>query len=931
MPFDSALSAGNLVSLRGNASTAARFEAAVYLSVCPNTNIYTARVNMTPTEYPVVDITYDGGSGTLADVRTGMTVLISHTNDRFAAFFRGYVRKAPTATVLYVGANGDSADITNDDYIFVLDDYAIHEKLPRDVGGVPVPDWDVAWRRLQPLIYNLPSVVVGYVNSVSTKLTWSPTPTVLKADADATTSYTYLWEYPTGAAITVGADSDKDVTFEFDAGFDGWVHFTATDSNSVPHTRHIKVWAHDADNPPSPLAFTDLSVSSELPIEVSEGTGMGYNMSVKAFADITTILDHTLVVAWTVQKYNGTEANIGSAGNILGMGRIRTEANAVGYDAGQRDAGAEYTIEGAITQLAVRRFPPIEILRATAPDDWNEVENLTVWRAIHLILSEYSSFEELHSLRFDSTSDDYLLPTGYATQGGDLLYSVADLAQSINAVMQDRQDGEVEVCRRAVMLADAGRNALTTIVDLTNTDYGGSSALNITRDPFHAIGSLLGSGGGYHTADDNLNVYEVQAPRGYPGSGATDGQLHRQVLVADAAVSAERTEMELRAGHAFAAQQAPETITVALNPGYHFLIPSVDQWYSFAIATSETASGKVYTSATRWWLQSKSLDIEPSTGTIESSYTFIKETEGVPGKIIDRPLVDLGETPIPDFGDPIIDTPTIEVIGDIDFDTGTGDGTRCGDDWCEECVDGKHIIDLTFPLADIYAIKTVSITYTASETVASPANKLFLWVSGNFKQCVRLWTTVAGANQTITFDCAGIKADRLGVLLYGDGDGCTGTITLTNISFTVISQESTFGVLSYDFTDGQQHGWSLAQPGQNTVWAGTGWADDYPNTPLDGVLIKSPALPAIAIYKVVIHTSDTLDGPSPLGQWSHYPDQSPYYKVNSDASPNNLIEVSGNLTLSDGESIIAQIDGHDGGSTHISQLLTGVDIYYTNV
>jgi hypothetical protein len=928
MPFDSALSAGELVSLRGNASTAAKHQAEVYLSVCPNTNTYTARVNATPDTYPVVDITYDGGSGTLSDVRAGMTVLISHTNDRFAAFFRGYVRKTPTATVLYVGANGDSADITNDDFVFVLDDYAIHEKLPRDVGGAPVPDWDVTWRRLQPLIYDLPSVVVGYVNSVSTKLTWSATPTVLKSDADSTTSYTYLWEYPAGAAITVGADSDKNVTFDFNAGFDSWVHFTATDSNGVTHTRHIKVWAHDDNNPPAPMVFSDLSISCERPIDVSDGSSMGYNGTVKAFDGVSAILDHTLVVSWVVQKYNGTSTNIGSSGNVILLGRIRTETNQVSYPDGQQDDSIEYSIEGPLTQLSSRRFPPIEILRATAPDSWNEVEGLTVWRAIHLILSEYSSFEEIHSLGFGSTGDDHQLPVGYATQGGDLLYSVADLAQSINAIIQDSQSGEIEVVQRAIMLADAGRNALATIVNLTNSDY---EEITVSRDPFHAIGSLMGSGGGYHSSDSSTNVYEVQAPRGYPGSGASDGQLHRQVLVADQTVTTERTEMELRAGHAYAAQQAPETIAAKLNPGYHFLLPSVDQWYTFTIAAGDTTGGKVYSTSIRWWLQSKSVDAEPSTGTLEHTYTFVRETIGVPGKIIDRPLIDLGLTPnMPELDDLVMETPTVDTDINIDFDDGVGDGTRCGDNWCTDCVDDKSVINLTFPLDDIYSIKTVSITYTATANVASPANKLYLWVSGNFRAPVYLWTTVSGANQTITVDCAGIKADRLGVELYGDGDSCDDTITLTHISFTVTERE-TFGKLSYDFTDGQQHGWSLAFPGDASIWSGTGWADNYPTTTYDGAIIKSPALPAMAIYKVVIHTSDTLDGPSPLGQWSHYPDQSPYYKVNSDASPNNQIEVVGALTLSDGESIIAQIDGHDGGTTHIDQLLTGVDIYYTNV
>src|SRR5574341_1857782 len=100
MPFLSALSATQKNKLRGMASISPHWRGAVYLSAVPNINVYTARINQTTFNTPLAELTYDGGSGILADVVVGMTVLISHTNDRTAAFFRGRVRKTPTATIL---------------------------------------------------------------------------------------------------------------------------------------------------------------------------------------------------------------------------------------------------------------------------------------------------------------------------------------------------------------------------------------------------------------------------------------------------------------------------------------------------------------------------------------------------------------------------------------------------------------------------------------------------------------------------------------------------------------------------------------------------------------------------------------------------------------------------------------------------------------
>lgn len=827
MPLLNALTSDELIALRGDPdgdpAIAPSYEAQILLSICPNTVVYSGRVNMTPDAVPMVDIAYDTASGTLADARTGMAVLFSHNSDPADAYFRGYLRKPPTSGVVYVGANGDSAPMSDNDYFWVLNDFAIHEKLPRANAGVPVPDWDTDFRTLWPVIDNLPSAVAGFADDLTDVLEVSFAPDVTDGDFSGGGTFSYLWEYPTGAAITVGSDTSKDVTFEFDAGFDDWIHFTATDSNNVDHVFHIKVWSHDAANPPQLLAYDDLEITCEVPIGVNEGSSSGHNGSVRAFDGAAAILDQTLVCAWVRQRYNGTEQNIGLSGNLLLVGRFRNERSQTQYQDAQQNKDLSYDIEGPLAQLAARRFPAIEIDRSNSPNDWNEVESLTYWRAIWLILTEYSTFASLHSLSFDDMSEDRQLPVGYATQGGDLLNSIADLCQAVNAVFQDSPAGMTNIGRRASLVDLGDRDGLlVTVADFGRADRG---TFSYEHDHFRGVGHLTGSGGGLNTTSGESSAYDVQAP-GFPASGVGEAQLHRQVLIADQTTADERLELETRAGNGLAAAQNTDTLIGTLPDGYHFLTPAAGLRYSWAIDSDEMVSEKTFDATTFWWLQSKRIAPDPKLGRIETQCVFVRETSGTPGQIIDWPLPE-----IPDFGlgplPPVLPMPFAPVSGhDVDLADGTGDGIFSGGTWHDDCIDGKSQINLVFLLGDIKHIKTVTVEYSASATIVSPANSISLRVAGDFEHIVDMWSTEAGVNQSHTTpDLGGAAATEIRVHLYGDDDACDESIELLGVSYTTLDEGVFRHVFDFTADDG---GWtgsaeSLPTPPYPTYTPGVGW------------------------------------------------------------------------------------------------------------
>lgn len=790
MPFDSALSAGELISLRGDSSTPPVYRSTVYLSVNANTNVYTARINQSEFLYPASQLTYDGGSGVLGDVEPGMTVLISATNDRAAAYFRGRVRKDPTADTLYINETG-SIGFADDDYIFILDDFDNWEKQPVDFGGTTLVDFDVSFRQLLPIISNLKSAYVGFVDTGTNVLTIAFAPDVTAA-ADGAAISSYLWDVQDGT-ITAGVSTDKNITATFPPG-ERWVYFTATDSNGNALTRRIKVWSHDTgSDAPTPLEVGDLTINCDIPLNVNEGASEGYNASIAAFDNVSSILDQTLVCVWLVQEYNGVETDIGSAGNIVMLGRFRQEDNITAYELAQQDASMTWQIEGVLTQLGRLRIPPLEILNNTSPTTFNEIDDLTPERAMWLLLTEYSTFATLHSLVFSAaiTDETYLYGPGLTTQGGDLLYSVADIAQSINAVFQHNACGECEIVRRGNIIDTADRSALTTVADWTTQDY---LSLQYQRDYVDLIGLLEGAGGSYNSVSGFVNTIDVRAPRGAPAGGAARGQLFRQILEADAAGSAYREELEVRAGHAFAAQQAPTALPVTMPDGYHWLTPSADQWYTWSIAATDTVRGKVYDDTTRWWLQSINTRHNVQDGTKEVLATFVEETSGAPGEAITYPTLDTGSFSgwLGDFDIPLIPLPASsdnEVADDLSLWT-ANNGTLSGGDWNEDCDGGQNYIDIERDLGDVVTIKTLSITYSASASIPGTLNYVAFRIAGNSFHGVSAWNTVAGINQTITFDYGdGITTQFINIRLYADDDACVDTASISAISFTEITSE----------------------------------------------------------------------------------------------------------------------------------------------
>lgn len=639
MSFLSALTSGNYESLRGTSSIPATYAAAQYMCLGTNTTVLAARVNQATFGNSFAAITFDTvTTGAYTDVKEGMTVLISHTNDKRAAYFVGRARTGTTSTSLKI--NETSVSPSDNDYIFVLNDYRIYHKLGRETGGVYYKDYGLTFTELKPVIYNLQSAYAGIVSGSPVGYTVVFAALAIAATSGATIS-TYAWTLPGGTTVTAGSTATANVTVRFDAAAsEYWVKLLVTDSGGRTQTRYIPVFAVPAD----------LSTTVVLGFKGAQLTGdidSGWSGNGEAFANVDTVLDNTLTVVFDVEYYNSVATNIN--GNVRFVGRFRKESNSTETDEtyGQLSSTA-FELEGVASQLGRISAPYITAQDSASPTTWDKVRKLTVWRAITYML-EHSTFHELHSLSFDSVSNIFQAYQLEVDQG-NVLDSVKSLAQAINANLEFAPTGEVRIARHACFLDSSARTALTTVASLTTLDC---TRFNLEREHVETVGLVEASGGTYAFTTMGIVGAAVTAllsiaPGTAQGNAEGTATLTRQILLSDSFKGTAQAELNLRTGNYYAQQNDEISLTVDLLDGYHFLIPSVSQWYKWTIAATDNLRGLVYTTDNRWLLKTIDISHDNDTGTKAVTATFVSETTGVAGQTQTYPISSTTSPTLPD-------------------------------------------------------------------------------------------------------------------------------------------------------------------------------------------------------------------------------------------------------------------------------------------
>lgn len=343
-----------------------KLRAAIFL---PST-VYTARVNQAfATTDGVLEITYDTGVGTLADVKADMTLLVgSATGLRD----KGIVRvRSMDATKIYIGETSDIAWADNL-YLTVINDFRLWARHILISGGVPTMDGGIAYSDQHKKFD--PTPIMG--GNRILKLEGAS----VSATYDASASYVYnstissfAWSAPTASASSGMTTATPTITWNTTGWHVVYLTLTSAAGKQFFGVRYVYVWNSSAS--PASATIGDCRCDAE---------SGGWNFSVTLYdnVDLDTVRDHALIILFAEDYYGNTKSSIGSVAgceNILAQGWIATETINWEPENGQVEFTA-YTAHFWLSKIPA--FPDGVELVVGDPTAWTEMKELTVDRGV---------------------------------------------------------------------------------------------------------------------------------------------------------------------------------------------------------------------------------------------------------------------------------------------------------------------------------------------------------------------------------------------------------------------------------------------------------------------------------------------------------------------------------------------------------------------
>lgn len=340
--------------------------ATVRAAIFQPTTIYTARINQVFTSWDkVLQIAFDGGSGTLANVLPDMTLLIGSTA---GAHDIGICRVRDKAVgIFYIGEESRIKFMDNH-YLTVIDDFGLWARHVLITGGVPFMDGGVTYSDQHTKFDPVP--IMGSNRVV--KLEGA----TVEVDFDFSDSYCpgssisgYVTSSPTASAGSGLTTSTP--TLEFDEV--GWhtVYLTLTAANGKTFfgVRYVFVW--NETNLPPRARIGD-------PRQDAEAGGWEFEITLLDECDLDTIRDHALVILFAEEYYGTTKQSIGpleGCENILVEGWIARES----IDWNPQQGVVKFTGYGAhywLQQIAA--YPDGVQIVPDTPTAWTQIQRLTV-------------------------------------------------------------------------------------------------------------------------------------------------------------------------------------------------------------------------------------------------------------------------------------------------------------------------------------------------------------------------------------------------------------------------------------------------------------------------------------------------------------------------------------------------------------------------
>jgi hypothetical protein len=632
MAFLSPLTAPQTTNIR-----AGNFHSSAFVLVAPPEIVFSARVNQAVFSSTFATITFDTVvTGAITDVLDGQTVYISDTSEDVLTPVFELRARGDGSAGLVINVNENSFDVQDDQYITVVKPVVGREKLGRYVNKVMNVDWDISFRQLLPLVTNLQSAYGQKLSGGTATFTF---PAVGFATTQSATISSWLWDADGGSFVNGTSATDAQPDIQYTVAGVYWPRVTVTDSGGRSNWFTMPVFVMSADMSDSFIikGVDNLTITSRI--------GVGDEMTFAGFSEeFVGVPKRSVIVVWEEPSFNGTTTPI--VDNVLYVGRMRKEtprSQVAGTDGPTPDTN--FTCEGFLAQMNRIRSPQLALFYDDTPTAFQQISKMTQWRIVVFVMSEFSTFLNLCSLRFDDETEDYMNAED-STEDKSLLASVNGILSARKSSLNIARQGELFGAQSAVFLDDTDRNALDTIHKFTTADIFRYSA---PSDPVPTVGSVDLFGGGYSTANGALQIIRSVAPavaslEAQGGAKPVNGIL----LATDGTDTERKAEMNQLAGNELADANPKDKPGLDILDGFYFISPSNFQWWGLILTAADNNRGIEYTTNDRFLLESVNITYSNQLNTWNVSIVEREETQGVGAKSIAQVQPGAIEQSLPD-------------------------------------------------------------------------------------------------------------------------------------------------------------------------------------------------------------------------------------------------------------------------------------------
>ncbi len=542
----------------------------LYLAIHKPESVYSARVNQSTFTDPVVEITYDGASGTLGSVLAGMTVWVgTSAGARDVGITR--VRKTPTASVLYVPP-GEIA-WQNDLYLTVVDEFRLWTRIPQpQIDATMLMDWDIEYSDQHDNCLPVPVLgphAVAWLEDGAAQVSFDAS----ASWAPGSTISAYSWSAP-GGSIDNNTSATPLITYTSPGTYR--VSCAVTAANGRTATGYRRVFVFDADHPP----VSEFQLQGSVRGDYGAG-GWAFAVQMVDGCSLTDLVEGALVVLFAEDWYGDDQVSIGPiAGreNVISWGWIENESLSFDGETGK----ASFRVQGPSWWMQQCHAPAAYMRKVDDPASWVEFANLTIDKWIwHLVTWRSTAAMILDVL----PSGDTRLAAGFEAESGPLWEMIRSVCESRMATILPACDryGRLIAAVDPQLLPVASRSTVPVVHALQDGDWQGE--VEIERRTLPAVCQVEVCGVGSETVTAYSQLWYARALSKYE-------QAIGSVLVQDRVVASDQNDVLEICGLLYGKVNNPYALVVLQLASNHRAVDiSPQQYLTLSITAAQNPRG----------------------------------------------------------------------------------------------------------------------------------------------------------------------------------------------------------------------------------------------------------------------------------------------------------------------------------------------------